>query len=276
VCRSFWEQDDALSLMKQAQDVFWLDPATVLINVSKHPLLQSTPPRNHPDAKVPYRPKDGHFTSGRSWVDYSTGCYMETWEVGESMARHYAHPSNDEAMRQQSLHVCSDPSLAMSKLRVTLDIVAKLRCGLHVPGLQPQQPHWKFVVVAVFLTTLNALQHVFLEHCPDLRQYRYDGTMSTTQRSESLLKFKQDARGSVMFLGAQTGGLGLSIVASVMIIYELPGSAKDYNQLRCRLIRPGNPFTVQIITLQGPVQAARDSLHDDHRELTARLGLTLA
>ena len=268
----FWEQDNALEVMRKRGAIFWLDDATMLRSLKCHPQLRDCLPRHYPDAEVKYEPQAGHFKTGRLFTEYVRGCYMENWEVPEIKTAYYV--AKPDAMRARSLAVCDMPG---SKLRVTIDVLVRLLTGMPVQGLEQQPPHVKFVVVAVFMVSLDALQYVIKQRIPELQQYRYDGSIKTSDRSANLLEFSKEQRPCVLFLGADSGGIGLNInQASCMLIYELPGSAKDFNQLRCRVVRTGNVNKVQIVSLRGPVQVARADLHEDHREVAARLGLDLA
>lgn len=268
---NYLDEADSLAKMRRSGDLYWLEVTTMLRNIKKHP-DSLVVPQHYPDAQIDYEPLPDHFTCGHSFDEYVVGCYMETLEATREEAVFLTRKENGDQMRARALIAAEMPK---SKLNVIANVITNLFKGVLVPGMQQQQ-HSKFIVAAVFLRTLDMLQHVLRTKQPDLHQYRYDGSLSSNDRSKQLDFFTGETRPAILFLGADSGGLGLTILASCMIVAELQKSAKEYNQLRMRAIRMGNPKKVQVVLLNGPVQATRHVLLAEHREIASKLGLTLA
>ena len=267
----FYRDQDPLQCMQDQGVLYWLKEEDMVANIKAHPVLGKLSPDHHPHAKVPYEPGFDHSAATLSFGDIALGCAKETFEANNAAAWEYSRRSNPEAGHKRILEVCN---MQKSKLSVTLDVLTKMFCGVAVAGCETQvQRHWKIVVVAVFLSSLDALQAALGQHLSEFKQYRYDGTMTLPDRSEQLKLFEKQLAPCVLFLGAQSGGIGLTIHASLMFVYELPQSYKDWKQLIQRLIRPSNPFPkIQIIRMDGPVQARMWDLYEEHLATLAQLG----
>lgn len=107
----------------------------------------------------------------------------------------------------------------------------------------------KLVIISQSTLTLDHLE-VFLNNQGITNIQKFNGKLSSKQRNQELLKFKESTKKEILLLSLKAGGIGLNLQeASYVIIYDLWWNKAAEQQSIARVYRRGQKFDVKVYRL---------------------------